>query len=75
MRERPLVAGRGTVLGRAITELRPIQVNDVAADPEYSLTEARKIGGFRTVLGVPLLTGRRSNRNHYVDAQHGTTIH
>ena len=55
MRERPLMPGRGTVLGRAITELKPIQVNDVAADPEYTLTEARKIGGFRTVLGVPLL--------------------
>ena len=55
MRKRPLVPGRGTVLGRAITELKPIQVNDVAADPEYTLTEARKIGGFRTVLGVPLL--------------------
>ena len=55
MRERPLVPGRGTVLGRAITELKPIQVDDVTADPEYTLTEARKIGGFRTVLGVPLL--------------------
>jgi GAF domain-containing protein len=55
MRERPLVPGRGTVLGRAIAELRPIQVNDVEADPEYTLTEAREIGGFRTVLGVPLL--------------------
>jgi two-component system, NtrC family, sensor kinase len=55
MRERPLVPGRGTVLGRAITELKPIQVNDVTADPEYTLTEGRKLGGFRTVLGVPLL--------------------
>ncbi len=55
MRERPLVPGRGTVLGRAITELKPIQVNDVEADPEYTLTKAREIGGFRTVLGVPLL--------------------
>ena len=55
MRKRPLVPGRGTVLGRAITELKPVQVNDVAADPEYTMTEARKIGGFRTVLGVPLL--------------------
>jgi two-component system NtrC family sensor kinase len=55
MRERPLVPGRGTVLGRAVTELKPIQVSDVEVDPEYTLTEARKIGGFRTVLGVPLL--------------------
>src|SRR5689334_19719459 len=49
MRKRPLVPGRGTVLGRAITELKPIQVSDVTTDPEYTMTEARKIGGFRTV--------------------------
>ena len=55
MRKQSLVPGRGTVLGRAVTELRPIQVNDVEADPEYTMIEARKIGGFRTVLGVPLL--------------------
>jgi signal transduction histidine kinase len=55
MRKRPLAPGRGTVLGRAITELKPVQVSDVSADPEYTMTEARKIGGFRTVLGVPLL--------------------
>ncbi len=55
MRKRPLVPGRGTVLGRAITELRPVQVSDVTADPEYTLTEARKMAGYRTVLGVPLL--------------------
>jgi two-component system NtrC family sensor kinase len=55
MRKQSLVPGRGTVLGRAVTELRPVQVNDVEADPEYTMIEARKIGGFRTVLGVPLL--------------------
>ena len=55
MRRQSLVPGRGTVLGRAVTELRPIQVNDVEADPEYTMIEARKIAGFRTVLGVPLL--------------------
>jgi GAF domain-containing protein len=55
MRERPIVPGRGTVLGRAVTELKPIQVTDVEADPEYTLIEGRRIGQFRTVLGVPLL--------------------
>jgi GAF domain-containing protein len=55
MRERPLVPGRGTVLGRAITELKPVQVSDVTADPEYTLIEGRRLAGFRTVLGVPLL--------------------
>jgi class 3 adenylate cyclase/putative methionine-R-sulfoxide reductase with GAF domain len=55
MRERPLVPGRGSVLGRAIMERRPIHVHDVLADPEYTLTEAQKIGGFHTLLGIPLL--------------------
>jgi two-component system, NtrC family, sensor kinase len=55
MRERPIVPGRGTVLGRAVTEGRPVQVYDVTADPEYTLTEGQRLGGFRTVLGVPLM--------------------
>jgi hypothetical protein len=32
MRERPIIPGRGTVLGRAVTECKPIQVNDVEVD-------------------------------------------
>jgi two-component system NtrC family sensor kinase len=55
MRKRPIVPGRGTVLGRAVTEGRPVQVHDVTVDPEYALTEGQKLGGFRTVLGVPLM--------------------
>jgi signal transduction histidine kinase len=55
MRERPIIPGRGTVLGRAVTECKPIQVNDVEADPEYALREGQRLGGFRTVLGIPLL--------------------
>ena len=55
MRSHPLVAGRGTVLGRAVTECKPIQVTDVEADPEYTLKEGQKLAGFRTVVGIPLL--------------------
>ena len=55
MRAHPIVPSRGSVLGRTVLERRAVQVADVQADPEYSLTEARKIGGYRTVLGVPLL--------------------
>jgi two-component system, NtrC family, sensor kinase len=55
MRQRPLLAGRGTVLGRAVTECKPVQVADVQADPEYTMQEGQRLGGFRTVLGVPLL--------------------
>ena len=55
MRERPIIPGRGTVLGRAVTECKPIQVNDVEVDREYTLREGQRLGGFRTVLGIPLL--------------------
>ena len=43
------------MLGRAVTECKPIQVSDVEADPEYTLKEGQKLAGFRTVVGIPLL--------------------
>ena len=55
MREHPIVPGRGTVVGRAVSERRAIHVHDVQSDPEHTLIEAPRIGGFHTVLGVPLL--------------------
>jgi two-component system NtrC family sensor kinase len=55
MRKRPIVPGRGTVLGRAVSECKPIQVNDVEVDREYTLTEGQRLGGYHTVLGIPLL--------------------
>jgi signal transduction histidine kinase len=47
--------GRGSVLGRAALEAKPVQVTDVLADPEYALRDAQQRVGYRTVLGVPLL--------------------
>jgi signal transduction histidine kinase/putative methionine-R-sulfoxide reductase with GAF domain len=51
----PIRAGRGTTVGRALLECRPVQIPDVQADPEYDFPEAVKLMGFRTVLAVPLL--------------------
>src|SRR5262249_8300840 len=51
----PMVPKRGTIMGRALLEGRVVQVPDVTADPEYTWPEAQKLGGFRTVLGVPML--------------------
>ena len=34
---------------------RTVQIPDVLADPEYKLPEQRRLGGIRTMLGVPLL--------------------
>jgi len=51
----PFEAGRGSVIGRAVLERKPIQVADVLADPEYAFREVQQKIGYRTVLGVPLL--------------------
>jgi signal transduction histidine kinase len=51
----PFEAADGSVLGRTVKQRRPIQVEDVLADPNYTFLEGQKRAGFRTVLGVPLM--------------------
>jgi two-component system, NtrC family, sensor kinase len=51
----PVERGRGTATGRALLEGRVIHIADVLADPEYTWAEAQRLGGYRTVLGVPML--------------------
>lgn len=48
--------GRGSAMGRALMELRPIQIPDVLADPEYTLLEAQRVIGFRTLIAIPLMS-------------------
>src|SRR5271169_3015504 len=47
--------GREGVVGRALLELKPVQIADVLADPDYRLREVQRLGQFRTHLGLPLL--------------------
>jgi signal transduction histidine kinase len=51
----PVRAGRGTTVGRALLERRPVQIVDVQADPEYAFDEAQKMFAFRTVFAVPMM--------------------
>jgi signal transduction histidine kinase len=51
----PFGIDRKTVSGRALLERKVVQVADVLVDPEYTYWGGQKSGGFRTVLGVPLL--------------------
>ena len=53
--QHPRPADRGSITGRTALEAKVVHVPDVMADPEYSWSEAQQIGGYRTVLGVPLL--------------------
>ena len=46
---------RGSVAGRALLEGRVVHSPDVLADPDFTYGDAQKLGGYRTVLGVPLL--------------------
>jgi signal transduction histidine kinase len=46
---------RGSLIGRVLLKQAPVQIEDAANDPEYTLALARKIGGFHTMLGVPLM--------------------
>src|SRR5262245_30685431 len=51
----PAGIGRTTVSGRVLLERKIVHVPDVLTDPEYTYWGAGQSGGFRTVLGVPLL--------------------
>jgi signal transduction histidine kinase len=55
LRALPVEPGRGSAMGRALLEGKTIQIADVLADPDYTLTEVQKLGGYRTMLGVPML--------------------
>ena len=55
VRSVPVEPDRGTVTGRALLEGRIIHIPDVQADPDYTWAEAQRLGGYRTILGVPML--------------------
>jgi GAF domain-containing protein len=51
----PVVPDRGSAGGRTLLEGIVIHISDVQADPEYTFTEAQRLGDFRTILNVPML--------------------
>jgi len=55
VRALPVERGRGTATGRALLEGRVIHIADVLADPDYTWADTQRLGGYRTVLGVPML--------------------
>src|SRR5262245_45211254 len=55
LRALPVEPGRGTATGRALLEGRVIHIADVLTEPDYTWTEAQRLGGYRTILVVPML--------------------
>ncbi|HET8576722.1 MAG TPA: GAF domain-containing protein [Methylomirabilota bacterium] len=53
--DHPISPGRETLVGRTVQERRTVHIPDVMADPEYRWTESQQRGGFRSMLGLPLL--------------------
>jgi GAF domain-containing protein len=50
----PTQIDKGSVSGRVLLEGKIVHIPDAVADPEYTF-QGRKIGGYRSVLGAPLL--------------------
>ena len=55
VRSIPVEPERGSASGRALLDGKVVHIADVEADPEYTFADAGKLGGYRTVLGVPML--------------------
>ena len=55
MKRQSITIGRETLVGRTASQGHTVHIPDVLADPEYAWSESIKRGGFRTMLGVPLL--------------------
>ena len=43
------------MISRALLERTAVQVLDAQTDPEYKLSKAQKLGGYRTIIAAPLL--------------------
>jgi GAF domain-containing protein len=49
--------GRETLIGRTALDRTVVHLPDVLADPEYTANDLQRLGGYRTMLGVPLFRG------------------
>jgi GAF domain-containing protein len=55
MKSRRIAPGRDSLVGRIALEGRMIHIPDILADPEYNQPVSAKLGGWRTMIGVPLM--------------------
>jgi signal transduction histidine kinase len=55
VKDSPVALDRDTLNGRALLDGKIVHIPDVLSDPEYRWEEAQKLGGYRSMLGVPML--------------------
>lgn len=51
----PVLRNRGTLTGRIGMDRTAQQIKDVLADPDYAQFALQKLGGYRSILGAPML--------------------
>jgi hypothetical protein len=73
VRNIPVLPERGSATGRALLEGVAVHLPDVQADPDYTFSEAQKLGDFQCILAVPMMRkacrsvssfSRAPNRGH-----------
>ncbi len=55
--DHPVPRSRGTLIGRVALDRRTHQIADVLADPDYKLPEFQRLGGYRSIIGAPMIVG------------------
>ena len=53
---RDISPGQGTLVGRVGLDRRSVLVADILADPAYEWSEAQRLGGFRSIVAIPMLS-------------------
>ena len=53
----PVRPERGYLIGRVVQKRQAVQIVDALADPDYRQAESQRLGGYRSMLGVPMLSG------------------
>ena len=54
-RQSSIAAGPGTVVGRAAMMKEVVRIDDALTDPLYEQKDDARIGGYRSMIGVPLM--------------------
>ena len=55
VKQHPIAPSRGTLVARTALTAATVHLPDALSDLEYTWHEGRRLGGYRTMLGVPLL--------------------